>query len=69
VGATLHLVEAAMPDRAEGFTVYARRVLAVGDRIPDVCVWLGTHEPVSLRELAAGGPTVLFFYLFDWSST
>jgi peroxiredoxin len=44
-------------------------VLQVGDRIPDVRVWLGPREEVSLRELAAEKPLLLVFYLFDWSST
>jgi peroxiredoxin len=44
-------------------------VLAVGDRIPDATVWLAPQEPVSLREIVEHGPTLLLFYLFDWSST
>jgi peroxiredoxin len=44
-------------------------VLAVGDRIPDVSVWMGPQERVSLRELAAEKPLLLLFYFFDWSST
>jgi hypothetical protein len=44
-------------------------VLAVGDQIPDVRVWIGPQEQVSLRELAAEKPLLLLFYLFDWSST
>jgi peroxiredoxin len=44
-------------------------MLAVGDRIPDVRVWMGPQEPVSLRDLAGEKPLLLLFYLFDWSST
>jgi peroxiredoxin len=44
-------------------------VLRVGDAIPDVQVWMGPQEPVSLRELAGEKPLVLLFYLFDWSAT
>jgi peroxiredoxin len=44
-------------------------VLAVGEQIPDVHVWIAPQEPVSLRELAAEQPILLLFYLFDWSST
>ena len=44
-------------------------MLAVGDQIPEVRVWMGPQEPVGLRELAAERPLLLLFYLFDWSST
>ncbi|HEX4805162.1 MAG TPA: hypothetical protein VFU94_04610 [Conexibacter sp.] len=44
-------------------------MLAVGDRIPDVRVWMAPREEVSLRHLAAEKPLLLLFYLFDWSST
>jgi peroxiredoxin len=44
-------------------------VLAVGDSIPDVSVWTTPRDSVLLRELAAEGPLLLLFYLFDWSST
>jgi peroxiredoxin len=44
-------------------------VLRVGDRVPQASVWPSTRESVSLDELAADGPFLLFFYLFDWSST
>jgi hypothetical protein len=41
----------------------------VGEQIPDVQVWLGPQERVSLTELAAEHSLLLLFYLFDWSST
>jgi hypothetical protein len=44
-------------------------VLEVGDRIPDVKVWLAPREPVSLTELVEEGPVLLLWYLFDWSGT
>jgi hypothetical protein len=44
-------------------------MLAVGEQIPDVRVWVAPNEPVQLRELAAEMPLLLLFYLFDWSST
>ena len=44
-------------------------MIAVGDRIPDVRVWTTPQENATLREIAADGPILLLFYLFDWSST
>jgi peroxiredoxin len=44
-------------------------MLAVGDRVPDVTMFLGPNEPVTMRELLEDGPKLLVFYLFDWSST
>jgi peroxiredoxin len=44
-------------------------MLTVGDPIPAATVWAGPREPVSLRDLAAERPTLLVFYLFDWSAT
>jgi peroxiredoxin len=44
-------------------------VLAIGEQIPDVQVWIGPQERVSLSELAAEQPLLLLPYLFDWSST
>jgi peroxiredoxin len=44
-------------------------VLQVGDRVPDVTVFLGPNEPVTMPELLEDGPKLLVFYLFDWSST
>jgi hypothetical protein len=37
--------------------------------LPEATVWLESREPVTLLELAADGPVLLLFYLFDWSST
>jgi len=44
-------------------------MLQPGDAVPDVTVQAGPGEDVRLRELAADGPILLLFYLFDWSST
>jgi peroxiredoxin len=44
-------------------------MLEVGDTIPDVTVQSVPGKKVRLRELAAEGPILLLFYLFDWSST
>jgi hypothetical protein len=37
--------------------------------VPDATVWLESRDQVTLRDLAADGPILLLFYLFDWSST
>jgi peroxiredoxin len=44
-------------------------VLEVGDRIPDVQVWLAPRESIAFRELVEDGPVLVLFYLFDWSGT
>ena len=44
-------------------------MLQAGDRVPETTVWLAPREPVTIGELAAEVPILLFFYLFDWSST
>jgi peroxiredoxin len=44
-------------------------MLEVGDTIPDVTLQSAPGQKVRLRELAAEGPILLLFYLFDWSST
>jgi hypothetical protein len=43
-------------------------VLEVGDRIPDVKVWLAPRESIALRDLAGEGTILVLFYLFDCSS-
>ncbi len=40
-----------------------------GERIPDATVVLEDRKAVPLRDLLSGGPILLVFYLFDWSST
>jgi hypothetical protein len=37
--------------------------------MPDAVVFTAPGASVRLRELAAGRPLLLFFYLFDFSST
>jgi len=44
-------------------------MLGVGDRIPDVQVWLGPRDRVTLAEVVEPSPALFLFYLFDWSST
>jgi hypothetical protein len=45
-------------------------VLQVGERAPlEAGVWTTPRERASLRDLLGGGPILLVFYLFDWSST
>ena len=44
-------------------------MLEVGDHVPEASVQRAPGDATSLAELAAGGPILLFFYLFDWSST
>ena len=44
-------------------------MLQADDSIPDATVWTAPRESISLRRLAADGPMLLVFYLFDWSST
>jgi hypothetical protein len=44
-------------------------MLAVGDRIPEALVWTTPQESATIAQIAADGPILLLFYLFDWSST
>jgi peroxiredoxin len=44
-------------------------MLTIGDRIPDARVWTTPQENATLGEILEDGPVLLFFYLFDWSST
>jgi hypothetical protein len=44
-------------------------VIGAGERIPDAKVWTTPNESAGLLEIAAEGPMLLLFYLFDWSST
>ena len=44
-------------------------MLRAGERIPGATVWAAPGERLTLSELAADGPVLLLFYLFDWSST
>jgi len=42
----------------------------VGDTIPlDAAVWLQPGPPLTFRDIVAGGPILLLFYLFDWTGT
>lgn len=45
-------------------------MLAVGDTAPlDAAVWTTPRERATIANLIEGGPILLVFYLFDWSST
>jgi hypothetical protein len=44
-------------------------LLEVGQPVPNAIVWTAPRETASLREVIAGDPALLVFYLFDWSST
>jgi hypothetical protein len=44
-------------------------MLEVGDRVPEAGVWTTPQERATIQEIAADGPMLLLFYLFDWSST
>ncbi len=44
-------------------------MVGVGERVPDVTVFLGPQEALTMLELVEDGPKLLVFYLFDWSST
>ncbi len=44
-------------------------MLSVDDRIPEARVWTTPQEHATIAEIAANGPILLLFYLFDWSST
>ena len=44
-------------------------MLATGERVPGARVATGPNEWTTLDEVAADGPLLLLFYLFDWSST
>ena len=44
-------------------------MLTVGAKVPDATVWTTPQESATLAQLVHGGPILLLFYLFDWSST
>jgi hypothetical protein len=44
-------------------------VIETGEAVPGARVWRSSRESLSLRDVAAEGPFLLLFYLFDWSST
>jgi hypothetical protein len=44
-------------------------MLEVGNQVPEARVFLAPGEETSIAEIAAAGPVLLVFYLFDWSST
>ena len=44
-------------------------MLSLGERLPEARVQRAPGDETTLAELAQEGPFLLFFYLFDWSST
>ena len=44
-------------------------MLEVGDQLPAATVQSAPGDVTTLAGLAAHGPILLVFYLFDWSST
>ena len=45
-------------------------MLEVGDKAPlEAVVWTTPRERATIGQLLEGGPVLLVFYLFDWSST
>ncbi len=44
-------------------------MLAVGEKMPAAMVWTTPQESATLAQILDGGPILLLFYLFDWSST
>ena len=44
-------------------------MLGPGDRIPEATVWTAPRLRADVSELLDEGAVLLFFYLFDWSST
>jgi hypothetical protein len=44
-------------------------LLAAGDRIPEVRVWLAPREQTTCANLVADQSALFLFFLFAWSST
>lgn len=42
--------------------------LAVGDRVPEATFIRKPNDPVKMSELLGGKPTVLLFYLLDFTA-
>jgi hypothetical protein len=51
------------------FAIVAYAMPAVGDRVPEFSVFRGFKDPVGSRELFEGGPTLVHFYVFDFSGS
>lgn len=43
--------------------------LRPGDKIPEFTVWRAFKEPVTAAELFADGPTLVQFYIFDFTGS
>ena len=44
-------------------------MIATGERLPDVRVWLAPDDAAPLADLVRDRPGLFLFYLFDWSAT
>ena len=44
-------------------------MLETGEQVPEMHVFRAPGEQTTLAELYSDGPILVFFYLFDWSST
>ena len=44
-------------------------MLAPGDPIPPVRVWMGHRDELSMEALSEEGAVLVFFYLFDWAKS
>jgi hypothetical protein len=44
-------------------------MLAQGERVPDVSLWIAPNERQTFAEILDEAPALFLFYLFDWSST
>ena len=44
-------------------------MIAAGESVPDVRVWLAPDDAAVLPDLVRDRPGLFLFYLFDWSST
>ena len=42
---------------------------AVGDRVPEFSVFREFKDPIASPELFEGGPTLVHFYVFDFSGS
>jgi len=51
------------------FAIVAEVTLVVGDRVPEFGVFRAFKDPVEGRELFADGPTLVHFYVFDFSGS
>jgi hypothetical protein len=51
------------------FAIVAEVVPTAGDRVPDFSVFRAFKDPVESAELFADGPTLVHFYVFDFTGS